>query len=105
MNSKELILSKIKKSVQATEPNATIILYGSFARGENRPDSDLDILILIDKEKIGWEEEKKITNPLYDIELETSQVISPIIITKKDWEYKYYFTPLYANIKEDGITL
>ena len=105
MVSKKSILSKIKKSVQQTEPGATIILYGSFARGDHRPDSDMDILILIDREKTDWKEDKKITYPLYDIELETSQVISALIITKQDWEYKYPNTPLYANIKQDGIVL
>lgn len=105
MISKESILSKIKNTVLSIEPDATLILYGSFARGENRPDSDMDILILLNKEKTNWKENKKITSPLYEIELETHQVISPLIITKKDWEFKHYYTPLYANIKEDGITL
>lgn len=105
MSSRESILSKIKNTVRKTEPGAIIILYGSFARGDNRPDSDLDILILVDREKADWKDDKKIKYPLYDIELETSQVISPLIITKKDWEYKYPSTPLYANIKQDGIVL
>jgi uncharacterized protein len=105
MISKDLILSKIKNTVLSVEPDATLILYGSFARGDNRTDSDMDILILVNKEKTDWNENKKITSPLYDIELEARQVISPTIITKKDWEYKYFYTPLYANIKEDGIIL
>ncbi len=59
MNSKELILAKIKNTVLSIEPDATVILYGSFARGDNRSDSDMDILILVDKEKITRDDEKK----------------------------------------------
>lgn len=105
MNSRKSILSKIKKTIHKTEPGATVILYGSFARGENRPDSDLDILILVDSENTDWKATRKITHPLYDIELETSQVISPVVISKKEWQYKYLNTPLYANVKQDGIVL
>jgi predicted nucleotidyltransferase len=32
------ILLRIKNSVKEAEPDAIVILYGSFARGENRPE-------------------------------------------------------------------
>ena len=58
MRDKRYILQLIKDSVQQTEPGATLILYGSYARGDEREDSDIDILILVDrdKEKITWDE-------------------------------------------------
>jgi len=33
-----------------TAPDATIILYGSFARGDHRADSDIDLLILLNQD-------------------------------------------------------
>ena len=50
------ILKRIKNSVSSTAPNAILIVYGSYARGDFRPDSDIDLLILLDKEKISYEE-------------------------------------------------
>ena len=40
------IVKRIQETVHQAEPSATIILYGSEARGDARPDSDVDVLIL-----------------------------------------------------------
>lgn len=101
----EPILERIKTSVHQTAPGSTLILYGSFARGDAHKDSDIDLLILVDAEKIDWESSKKIKYPLYDIEFETGQIISPIIKSRKDWYQKYQATPLFKNISTDGIIL
>ncbi|MDO9580896.1 MAG: nucleotidyltransferase domain-containing protein [Bacteroidales bacterium] len=50
MKDKNYILQLIKKSVKSTEPNAILILYGSYARGDYRDDSDLGLLVLVDKD-------------------------------------------------------
>ena len=34
-------------------PNSTIVLFGSRARGDNRPSSDFDVLVII-KGKVTW---------------------------------------------------
>jgi predicted nucleotidyltransferase len=104
VNKKEL-LSRIKKSVKDCVPDATIILYGSYARGEEKTGSDIDLLILLDKEKITWKDEKEIKYPLYEIEFNTGKIISPLVLAKKDWEMRHHITPFYENIKNDGIIL
>src|ERR1700741_1614289 len=106
MADKSYILQKIKEKVQETEPNPTVILYGSYARGEEREDSDIDLLILIDsdKEKITRDEKIKITYPICDIELETETIISPVVYTRKGWA-NHRVTPYYENVNKEGIVL
>ena len=96
---------KIKQQVKLKEPDAVVILYGSFARGENRKGSDIDILILLDKERVTREDEKNVKYPLYDIEFETGQIISPLVLSRKEWETKHKITPFYENINREGIIL
>ena len=102
---KQQLLSEIKRLVVLQEPGAEIILYGSHARGDFRPDSDMDILILIDTEKIEWKDSNKITNSLYDIEFDTGQIISPMVKSKREWYTKYKITPFFKNVASEGIVL
>ena len=105
MHTKDQLLQRIKKSVAVTAPNAKLVLYGSYARGTYTKVSDIDLLILVDKDKISWPEEKRITYPLYDIEFETGTRISPVVLSNKDWESKHKITPFYKNVAREGIVL
>ncbi len=105
MIGRDEILQKIKTTIKSTVPDAKIILYGSYARGEEKNESDIDLLILINNDKISWKDENKITYPLYDIEFDTGRIISPIIFSKKDWETRHRITPFYENVTTEGIIL
>ncbi len=105
MKTKNDILLAIKDTVRSVDPSAIVILYGSFARGDNKPDSDIDLLILIDKEKLSPQDKKKIKYPLYDIEFETGQIISPLVLSRYDWETRHKITPFYENVTNEGVTL
>jgi len=98
-------LSEIKRRVKDNEPDAQVFLYGSYARGDANEESDVDLLILLNKETLGFKEKMKIINPLFDLGFDIGQMISPLVQTKQNWEAKYYYTPLYHNIKREGIEL
>ncbi|MBC8617216.1 nucleotidyltransferase domain-containing protein [Parabacteroides faecis] len=99
------IVEQIKKTVASIAPTAKTILFGSEARGEARSDSDIDLLILIDGDKITLEQEEAITLPLYELELKTGVIISPIVMLKKIWENRPFKTPFYINVINEGIVL
>jgi len=99
------IVQSIRTVLQQVAPDATSILFGSEARGEARKDSDIDVLVLLDKEKITLHDRQEITYPLYDIELDTGIIISPQVFSKKQWESRLSFTPFYHNVMNEGIVL
>jgi predicted nucleotidyltransferase len=104
MNQKEKdIIQRIKARIKQKNPFAEIVLYGSHARGQSHKDSDWDIIILLDQPVVNRLVEKEYRDELFDIELEIGEPISTFVFSKNDWEQKYRMTPLYQNIKREGI--
>lgn len=99
------IIDRIVKQVREIEPDAEVILYGSYARGEETEESDVDLLILLDKDEVSYKDEKKISWPLYDIEFETGIIISPYVVSKKKWHNRHSITPFYDNVMKEGVIL
>lgn len=97
------IVNRIREVLRRVAPDAQSILFGSEARGDAHPDSDIDILILINKDQVTLKEEQEIAYPLYDIEFETGIIISPRIFPKKFWNK--LVTPFYENVMREGIVL
>ena len=70
-----MVLSMIRKQVKEIDPSSNIILYGSRARGDEKPDSDWDILILVNT-KVDIKAEQVFRHKLFDVELELGEAFS-----------------------------
>jgi predicted nucleotidyltransferase len=99
------IQDKISKSIYNKDPFAEAYLFGSRARGDYNTNSDWDILILIDDQKVTSDIEEKFRDLLYDIEIESGQIISTFIYPKTYWESVLIYSPLYENVSNEGIRL
>lgn len=99
------IKTRIKESIERKDPSAEVFLFGSRARGDNQSDSDWDILILVDNDKITNEIEDKFRDGLYSIELETGQLISIFIYSKNEWKSVLRHTPLFEKVTSEGLKL
>jgi uncharacterized protein len=102
MNDSEKIISKIISVVDKTAPDSEVYLYGSRARGDSKKFSDWDLLILLNSKNIAFDFERKFIDEFYEVELETGEIISPLIYTKDDWNANHLFTSLFDNIQKEG---
>ena len=101
----EEIISRIKNIINQVAPQAKVILFGSQARGDAKEGSDVDLMVILDQPIISMEDENRIFTPLYALEVETSKVISPHIITADDWEKSAHRSTFYHEVIKDGIVL
>jgi predicted nucleotidyltransferase len=102
--SKNKILSRIKNLVREIDPSSEVILYGSRARGDEHPESDWDLLILVDS-RTDLDYEKVFRHKLFEIELELSEAFSVSVHNKEEWRLNHWITPLYQNISKEGIRI
>lgn len=79
-------------------------LYGSRARGDNRVDSDWDLLVLLDKDKEQLQDFDNYVYPFVEMGWELGEEINPILYTPAEWQ-KRSFTPFYHNVEKDKISL
>ena len=105
MIDKEQILQKIIRVVNDNAPDSEVYLYGSRARDDAKRLSDWDLLILLNRENIPFDFETKFMDEFYEIELETGEVISPLIYSKNDWAVNHSITPLFENIQKEGVRI
>lgn len=83
-----------------------VILYGSYARGDFGPDSDVDIMILLDMSDVDLKAySQQLSYMTYDFNLDNDLDIKPIAKSEahfRKWVINY---PFYANIHKDGVVL
>jgi len=80
------------------------VLFGSKARGDSRPWSDIDILIVVDSE--DWRFQHAISTLAARVSLEYDVLIGPRVIGQERWErMKQRRFGLYQNIVSEGIPL
>ena len=102
--SKQEIIDSIRQVALSTLPaNSNLLLYGSRARGDYHEGSDWDLLILLDKPYLSFND-YSVGYPFRELGWEIDEEINPQVYSKKEWD-DYQFTPFYKNVESDKITI
>ena len=83
-----------------------ILLYGSYARGDNDEESDLDVMVLLDMdEKEIKRQHDKVLDVVVDLTTRYGIVLSVI---ENNYDYFYDWVdvlPFFASIEREGVDI
>jgi predicted nucleotidyltransferase len=102
---KDYILASIRETAARIMPsNAKVILFGSQARGDSHADSDWDVLIVLDKERLEETDHDAYSYPLFELGWQIEAQIHPMLYTVKSWHARSA-SPFYKNVEDEGIRI
>ena len=107
-NELNLILQAMTQAYQAVYGAnvVKIILYGSYARGDYSPESDLDIMLLMNCRHGDVKNFQNVVCKIASrIGLEDDIEVSLTMQDKETFEKRLAILPFYRNVKREGVTL
>ena len=84
----------------------SVILYGSYARGDFTPDSDVDIMILVD---LTDQEMEQYADALSEVGFEYNVAydiwMMPVVKNIEHFRHWMAAYPFYRNVEKEGVTV
>ena len=103
----KLILKKfVDEALTITTDIRQVVLYGSCARGDDTPESDIDVMVLIDCDEKEYNYLKhKFWSLAHKIGYEYDKLISVVVCRKAEYEEYADAMLYYQNIRKEGVVL
>lgn len=84
----------------------SVILYGSYARGDYKEDSDIDIMILLDLSDMDIKAYRhKLSDVTFDFNMDYDLDIKPIAKSEEHFNKWVGIYPFYSNVMKEGVRL
>lgn len=105
MSDSEQVIRKCKEALakEYGQRLKGVVLYGSMAREESLPASDIDLLVLLDQPFDYFVELRQLVDVLYPTQLESERLISAKPVLYKDFEMGTI--SLYRNAQKEGVVI
>lgn len=101
----EAALNQLKNDLAAIAQVQSVIVFGSVARGEATAESDLDVLVVVDRE-LSYAEETAAYDTVYRTNLQYDTNISLVVVDAERWESPVWSRlPLYQAVQQEGVYL
>jgi predicted nucleotidyltransferase len=100
-----IILTQLKQDLMTLYGDRLLhlTLFGSQARGDSEPDSDIDVLVVLQAPVNPGEEIKRTGKIIADLSLQHDVVISCLFMA--DTDYQTRNSNLLRNIRKEGVLL
>ncbi len=98
------ILTEVRRGARAIYGDSLVraLLYGSHARGEAGPDSDIDIVFVL-REPETPEQRERFLDLMVDLNLKYEALLSHACILERDYQTRQ--GPFLRNVRREGVPL
>ena len=99
------ILAELRRGLEAIYGDrlARLVLFGSQARGDAKPDSDIDVLVVLKDPEDSGEGISRCSEFIAGISLEHNTVVCPVYISEDRFQREQ--SPLMLNVRKEGVAL
>lgn len=98
-------LAEIYRSVYGDDL-VKVVLYGSYARGDFKADSDIDIVAIVQGDREALQEQlKRVWDESFDLGMEHEMILSPTVIPYEEYKKYQNDLPYYRNIEREGVLI
>jgi len=99
----QMLLVELKSGLQALYAQRLrgVYLYGSYARGDGKPDSDLDVLIVLDRFDSFGAEVDRTSKLVSDVSLKYGISVSRVFVPEREWQEGEGL--FLSNVREESI--
>ncbi len=80
-----------------------VYLYGSYARGDAREDSDIDVAVVLDGPVNAWEEDKRNSDLIGDLSLRENCLLMPFFLSEEEYQQAPF--AVHRNIVREGVSI
>jgi predicted nucleotidyltransferase len=96
-------LAEIKRRVSARFQVRDYILFGSKARGDFEPDSDVDLLVVTEG-PLTYAQKCMITHDVFEVNLERDTNFSYVCVDRATWDSELWqYVPLHQRVAVEGV--
>ena len=79
-------------------------VFGSRARGDAEPDSDIDVLVEVEVEHVYFADKRRLRRVATEVSIASGIIVSLLVVDKSIMAERGDFS-VFENVREEGITV